>query len=64
VDSYEERFVSPEPCQVSVPPQAPEEEPPQNVVADGAYDNDVDLLSFQVNGYGFRWIRLADIPWS
>ncbi|MCR3750452.1 alpha-amylase family protein [Lentzea californiensis] len=56
--------LSPEPCQVSVPPQTAEEEPPQNVVADGAYDNDVDLLSLQVNGYGFRWIRLADIPWS
>ncbi|SEQ26872.1 alpha-amylase family protein [Lentzea albida] len=56
--------LSPEPCQVSVPPQTAEEEPPQNVVADGVYDSDVDLLSLRLNGYGFRWIRLADIPWS
>jgi maltose alpha-D-glucosyltransferase/alpha-amylase len=56
--------LSPEPCQVSVPPQACEEEPPRNVVADGDCDNDVDLLSPDINGYGFRWIRLADLPWS
>lgn len=56
--------LAPDACRVSVPPLSPEEEPPQNVVADGPYDNDVDLLSLELNGYGFRWIRLADIPWS
>jgi maltose alpha-D-glucosyltransferase/alpha-amylase len=37
---------------------------PLNVAADGEYDDNVDLLSLAVNGFGYRWIRLNHTPWD
>lgn len=48
-----------QPCWVSLPELPDEELPPLNMAADGEYGGDVDLLSLELNGYGYRWIRLA-----
>jgi maltose alpha-D-glucosyltransferase/alpha-amylase len=51
-----------EPCRVAVGEQADQPGRPLSVVADGAYPETVDLAAIDLNGYGYRWIRLRRDP--
>ena len=52
-----------EACTIGIPPQPGEEHRPLTLVSDGTYDNDdIDLHSLELNGYGYRWLRLTSTP--
>ncbi|MFF0244143.1 alpha-amylase family protein [Streptosporangium sandarakinum] len=51
-----------EPCRVAVDPQPEQDDPPLNITADADYGSEVDLGALDLNGYGFRWIRLRRDP--
>ncbi|MEU6737608.1 alpha-amylase family protein [Streptosporangium sandarakinum] len=51
-----------EPCRVAVDPQPEQDGPPLNITADADYGSEVDLGALDLNGYGFRWIRLRRDP--
>jgi maltose alpha-D-glucosyltransferase/alpha-amylase len=57
--------LSPEPCNVSIPPLPGERHRPLTLASDMGYDDDdVDLLSLDLTGYGYRWLRLNHTPWD
>jgi maltose alpha-D-glucosyltransferase/alpha-amylase len=51
-----------EPCRVAVGEQADQPGRPLSVLADGDYPENVDLAAIDLNGYGYRWIRLSRNP--
>ncbi|GGQ31005.1 alpha-amylase family protein [Streptosporangium pseudovulgare] len=51
-----------EPCRVAVDPQPEQDGTPLNITADTDYGSEVDLGALDLNGYGFRWIRLRRDP--
>ncbi|MET9064134.1 alpha-amylase family protein [Streptosporangium sandarakinum] len=51
-----------EPCRVAVDLQPEQDETPLNITADADYGSEVDLGALDLNGYGFRWIRLRRDP--
>jgi maltose alpha-D-glucosyltransferase/alpha-amylase len=50
------------PCRVKVGRQAGQPGRPLSVVADGVYSDELDLDAIELNGYGYRWIRLRRDP--
>ncbi|HEY0451894.1 alpha-amylase family protein [Actinophytocola sp.] len=50
------------PCRVEVGLQADRPGRPLSVVADDDYPEEVDLGAVDLNGYGYRWIRLRHNP--
>ena len=48
---------------ITLEPQPGEDHRPLNVAADGEYDEDINLLCLEINGYGCRWLRLNHTPW-
>lgn len=51
-----------EPCRVAVGVPADQPGRPLSVLADGDYPENVDLGAIELNGYGYRWIRLSRNP--
>jgi maltose alpha-D-glucosyltransferase / alpha-amylase len=49
---------------VSIPPQPTERHRPLMVAADSEYPEDIDLLSLEVRGNGYLWLRLNHTPWD
>ncbi|KOX24003.1 trehalose synthase [Saccharothrix sp. NRRL B-16348] len=49
---------------LQVPPLPGEAHRPLSVAADGEYPEDIDLLSLEVRGRGYRWLRLNHTPWD
>jgi maltose alpha-D-glucosyltransferase/alpha-amylase len=49
---------------IRLEPQTDKDHGPLNVAADGEYEQDIDLLSLEINGYGYRWLRLNHTPWD
>ncbi|MGN9907772.1 alpha-amylase family protein [Phytohabitans sp. LJ34] len=47
------------PCRLAIPAQ-PGDPYPIAVAADSDYGDDIDLNDLELNGYGYRWIRLRD----
>lgn len=50
------------PCRIGPPPEVLDDQPPLSVAADGDYGDDIDPSAIDVNGYGYRWIRLRRQP--
>jgi maltose alpha-D-glucosyltransferase/alpha-amylase len=50
-------------CRIRLELQSGENHRPLNVAADAEYDEDIDLLSLEINSYGYRWLRLNHTPW-
>jgi maltose alpha-D-glucosyltransferase/alpha-amylase len=50
------------PCRVKVGRPAGQPGRPLSVVADGVYSDELDLDAIELNGYGYRWIRLRRSP--
>jgi maltose alpha-D-glucosyltransferase/alpha-amylase len=50
------------PCRVGVGPHEDRPGRPLSVVADGDYPEKIDLDAIELNGYGYRWIRLRRDP--
>jgi maltose alpha-D-glucosyltransferase/alpha-amylase len=55
--------LSPDPCDVSIPPLPGERHRPLTLASDMGCD-DVDLLSLDLTGYGYRSLRLNHTPWD
>jgi hypothetical protein len=51
-------------CRIRLELQSGENHRPLNVAADAEYDEDIDLLSLEINSYGYRWLRLNHTPWT
>jgi maltose alpha-D-glucosyltransferase/alpha-amylase len=49
---------------VRVPPQPTERHEPLSVAGDAPYPTEVDLLTLDIHGYGYRWLRLNHTPWD
>ncbi len=58
------RNLSSRPCQVSIPAQPEDRHRPLTIAAGGGYFDDVDLLSLDLHGYGYRRLRLNHTPWD
>lgn len=54
--------LAPAPCRVALPAHLRREAAPLNVAADSAYGEDLKRDAVEVDGYGYRWIRLSRRP--
>ncbi|HEV2778463.1 MAG TPA: alpha-amylase family protein [Actinophytocola sp.] len=50
--------LSPDPCHCSLDPRLAGDSTPLGLAADADYGTGVDLTAIDLNGYGYRWIRL------